>query len=575
MSSAIPHVVAFLTRPLLSSGAIAPTAVSSAQLILGASLASVPSATYTLTVATPPAPLLAASIGAGIPWAAWFASFATTEILLVYGPGFVKARLGAGQPVKDIWSEEQQGSVVPIAVSRVHAKVALSNTLDFTTGARLRAMLLSARVRGMRREREQSDAAAAMEPIAIRFPSLPALSSLSPSPLSNSLSALSDSDDSDSDYCDSDFSSSASSASSKFTSYSTDSLTSAGSAPTTPLKSSPKTALPVVSAGAYRHPFARSQEKATPRPAPAVPTPRAAARPTKTKPTVAVRPDPKKVDTTAYLYAGGVTRVMTGGVMLGARRSLTPNFFHRPPIHHSAVPHVVALPFSPGPTVHPPHRRLLLDASPVKSEWSEEDSETQGSVFKFPTYVSRAGLSDPLLRPDDFPTGSSASRRHNGRPHPVSAGLLVPPRRRSHPTPSLTALDLDDSDSPLRLRLGFFLLCLVRIHLLLHRLAHARVRRLRAQVYHTPQIQILPESDNAPRSERSRVLPPFTRSQAKATPCPAPTTAVPTPRAASRTTKTKPSALRVAAAPAVCPDPKKLDMTAYLCASGVTRRAAS
>ncbi|KAF8134765.1 hypothetical protein K438DRAFT_1997594 [Mycena galopus ATCC 62051] len=238
MSSAIPHVVAFLTRPLLSSGAFAPTAVSSAQLILCASLASVPSATYTLTAATPPAPLLAASIGASIPWAAWFASFATAEILLVYGPGFVKARLGANQPVKDIWSDEEtQGSVVPTAVSRVHANVGSSNPLGFTTGARLRAMLLSARVRGMRREREQSDAAAAMEPMAIRIPSLPALSSLSPSPLSNSLSALdssSDSDDSDSDYCDSD---SSSSASSKFTSYSTDSLTSAGSAPTTPLKS--------------------------------------------------------------------------------------------------------------------------------------------------------------------------------------------------------------------------------------------------------------------------------------------------------------------------------------------------
>jgi hypothetical protein len=29
--------------------------------------------------------------------------------------------------------------------------------------------------------------------------------------------------------------------------------------------------------------------------------------------------DPSKKDTTAYLYQGGVTRVMTGGVMLGPR----------------------------------------------------------------------------------------------------------------------------------------------------------------------------------------------------------------------------------------------------------------
>ncbi|KAF8157712.1 hypothetical protein K438DRAFT_1986333 [Mycena galopus ATCC 62051] len=64
MSSAIsgPHIVAFLTCPF-SSGAFAPTAVSSAQLILGASLASVLSATYTLTATPPPAPLLAVSIG--------------------------------------------------------------------------------------------------------------------------------------------------------------------------------------------------------------------------------------------------------------------------------------------------------------------------------------------------------------------------------------------------------------------------------------------------------------------------------------------------------------------------------
>ncbi|KAF8134752.1 hypothetical protein K438DRAFT_1997581 [Mycena galopus ATCC 62051] len=528
MSSAIPHVVAFLTRPLLSSGAIAPTAVSSAQLILGASLASVPSATYALTAATPPAPLLAASIGAGIPWAAWFASFSTTEVLLVYGPGFVKARLGAGLPVKDIWSEEEQGSVVPIAVSRVHAKVGLSSPLDFTTGARLRAMLLSARVRGMRREREQSVAAAAMEPIAIRIPSLPALWALSPSPLSNSVSAMdssSDSDDSDSDYCDSDSSSSASSASSKFTSYSTDSLTSTDSAPTTPVKSSLKTALPVVSAGAYRPPFARSQAKATQRPAPAVPTPRAAARPTKTKPTVAVRPNPKKVDTTAYLYAGGVTRVMTGGVMLGARRSLTPNFFHRRPIHHSAVPHVVAPPFSPGPAVHPPHRRLLLDASLASVPWA--------------TYV-----------PGFVKARKSIARRAVGSP--LAAKQLPHWREREQTIAAAamddnvlpTALDSDDSDSPLRLRAS--------------------------SKFTSYSTELLTSADSAPRSttplkskpprRRQRSLSRAqarsalsTHSQAKATPCSAP--AVPTPHAAACPTKTKPSAPRATPAPIVRPDP--------------------
>jgi hypothetical protein len=99
----------------------------------------------------------------------------------------------------------------------------------------------------------------------------------------------------------------------EFTSYSTDSLTlaSAGSAPrstaTLKSKSSPKaTTLPVVSAAAFR-PFHALAGKG--RPAPAVPTPRATK--TETKPSAPraasapiVRLDLKKLDTTAYLYAG-------------------------------------------------------------------------------------------------------------------------------------------------------------------------------------------------------------------------------------------------------------------------------
>ncbi|KAF7341141.1 hypothetical protein MVEN_01848800 [Mycena venus] len=276
MSSAIAHVVAFLTRPLLS--AFPTVAVSSAQLILTASLASVPSATYTLNATSTPAPLLAASIGAGIPWSSWLSALGSDEILLFYGPGYVKVRLGDAA-VTDVWSEEHQGSVVPISRVQAQVKVGPSPLLQQNTGARLRAMLLSARVRSMRRHQ------AAAEPI--RVPSLPF------SPTSDSDSSDSDSD---SDYCESD---SASSTSSKFTSYSNDSLTSAGSPPATPAKSAP-VALPAV--GAYRPPFARAKVAAKP-----------------TAPRVAVPMDRSKKDTTAYLYQGGVTRVMTGGVMLGPR----------------------------------------------------------------------------------------------------------------------------------------------------------------------------------------------------------------------------------------------------------------
>ncbi|KAF7359360.1 hypothetical protein MSAN_01278500 [Mycena sanguinolenta] len=237
-SSAIPHVVAFLTAPLVPK--FSPAAVSSARLILSASLVNMPSSTFTLNVASaPPAPLLAASIGAGIPWAMWLEALGSgDDILLFYGPGFVKVRLGAAM-VKNIWSEETQGSVVPISRAKAQMKVGPSPLLQQSTGGRLRAMLLSARVRNMRRE--QAPVAAP-----IRIPSLLAASA-----------CASDSDsDSDSDYCDD--SDSSSSTSSKFTSYSNDSLTSLGSPSSTPLKTAPA-ALPVV--GAYRPPFARARAR--------------------------------------------------------------------------------------------------------------------------------------------------------------------------------------------------------------------------------------------------------------------------------------------------------------------------
>ncbi|KAJ7627829.1 hypothetical protein DFH06DRAFT_1480828 [Mycena polygramma] len=273
MSSAIAHVVSFLTRPLAAS--FPPAAVSSAQLILTASLATLQSATFVLNAtSTPPAPLFAASIGAVIPWASWLAALGSDDILLFYGPGFVKVRLGSAA-VTDVWSEESQGSIVPI--SRVQAGP--SPLFQQNTGARLRAMLLSARVRSMRREQ------AAAEPI--RIPSL--------------LSSACDASDSDSESDYASDSDSVSSTSSKFTSYSIDSLTSAGSPPTTPAKAAP-VALPAVAA--YRPPFRRAKTATKPAPArTASPAP----------------VDRSKKDTTAYVYQGGVTRVMTGGVMLGPR----------------------------------------------------------------------------------------------------------------------------------------------------------------------------------------------------------------------------------------------------------------
>ncbi|KAJ6539866.1 hypothetical protein DFH09DRAFT_1283141 [Mycena vulgaris] len=263
-SSAIPHAIAFLTRPLLS--AFAPAAVTSAQLILNASLASAPSATFTLTsTTTPPPAIFAASIGAGIPWAAWLNALGGgCDILLFYGPGYLKVRVGDAQ-VTDVWSEETQGSVVPIS------QIKSVSLLQQSTGARLRATLLSARVRSMRRAQQPQQPAAP-----IRIPTLLAFDS-----------------DSDSSSSDSESDSDCSTTSSKFTSYSNDSLTSAASSPPA---SPPKAAFAALPLGA-KAPLATR----APKPARRAPV------------------DQSKKDLTAYLYQGGVTRVMTGGVMLGPR----------------------------------------------------------------------------------------------------------------------------------------------------------------------------------------------------------------------------------------------------------------
>ncbi|KAJ7147848.1 hypothetical protein C8R43DRAFT_1009719 [Mycena crocata] len=263
-SSAIPHVIAFLTRPLLSASA--PASVTSAQLILNASLA--PNGTFTLTsTSTPHSSLYAASIGSGIPWTVWFNALGGGgDVLLFYGPGYLKVRIGDSE-VTDVWNEETQGSV---PISRLH-------------GA-----LLSARVRSLKRAEQQQQA----EPI--RPPSLV----LTASDSESSEDSSSDSD-SDSDY--------ASSTSSRFTSYSSsESLTSAASSPpATPAKAASLmlpavptyVVLPRRSQAAYRAPHRVAVDRSV----------------------HFVPVDRSKKHTTAYIYQGGVTRIMTGGVLLGPR----------------------------------------------------------------------------------------------------------------------------------------------------------------------------------------------------------------------------------------------------------------
>ncbi|KAF7320485.1 Zn(2)-C6 fungal-type domain-containing protein [Mycena chlorophos] len=141
-SSTIPHVVVFLTRPLLRAGVVtSATSLTTAQIILNAALARAASHSGLLTLSPTNAPpvLLAACLGAGIEWRAWYAALtggdvavAVDEVTLVYGPGFVKARLGSARPFVDVWSADSLGlglgSVVRISRQRQRKPTATVQT---------------------------------------------------------------------------------------------------------------------------------------------------------------------------------------------------------------------------------------------------------------------------------------------------------------------------------------------------------------------------------------------------------------------------------------------------------------
>ncbi|KAJ7643525.1 hypothetical protein FB45DRAFT_998954 [Roridomyces roridus] len=281
-SSAIHHVIAFLTKPLVAVAP--PQAVATAQLILSASLPT-PAATLSLSSTSPPPPaLLTASIGSTIPWAVWLQAVGGgRDVLLFYGAGYVKVRIGDA-PVADVWSEETQGSVVPIS------------------HARLRATLLSARLRSLRRVEEQ--------PKTIRIPTLV-------------------DDDSSSD-SESDAGSEHSSA---LSSYSIDSATTAADSEcSSPAAFKASSVLPASPPLLYRAPQRRTAT-------PAVVVNRtkkhlfASTRPYALRPCsipgtkTASAPSSAATSTTSitYLYQAGVTRVMTGGVMLGSRAAIVPS----------------------------------------------------------------------------------------------------------------------------------------------------------------------------------------------------------------------------------------------------------
>ncbi|KAJ7613094.1 hypothetical protein FB45DRAFT_1036620 [Roridomyces roridus] len=118
-SSAVPQVVIFLTRPLLTTSASLDTIVD-AQSILNARLPESSATLLLSTTSVPPDAVLAASIGCAISWTDWFAALGGApgrDILLFYGPGYFNVRFGDG-PVREIWTEEMQG-IVSGGISRL------------------------------------------------------------------------------------------------------------------------------------------------------------------------------------------------------------------------------------------------------------------------------------------------------------------------------------------------------------------------------------------------------------------------------------------------------------------------
>ncbi|KAJ7147818.1 hypothetical protein C8R43DRAFT_952837 [Mycena crocata] len=281
-SSAIPHVTKFLTRPL--SAGFAPAAVRSAQRILNVLLT--PEATFTLTsTTTPPSCLRAASLGSSIPWSCWFAALAGgRDVVLCYSPGSLKIRIADG-PMDAVWSAEPDDELIPLSHFLKSTSVSIPQQ---PTSARLQATLLSARVRRITRvqQRLQTDLVRMQVRLLLTPPADPS------------------DDDSGSDYSSdsSDCGSSSSSASSRFTSYSTDSQTSAASSQ--PAKDLCPSAEDVDTdeSACLALPSTRHNNSSRPR---------------GRRPVRLIRVDRAKKHTATYLYEGGVSRVMTGGVMLG------------------------------------------------------------------------------------------------------------------------------------------------------------------------------------------------------------------------------------------------------------------
>ncbi|KJA22556.1 hypothetical protein HYPSUDRAFT_40943 [Hypholoma sublateritium FD-334 SS-4] len=308
-TDSIEHAARFLTRPLIL--AIAPVRVAALQVILRSTLQAACSGTpLVLPFApnrVPPRPVFAAAIGAGVSWADWMSLLAPREFALVITPRAVRAEYAGLRPhTVVVWADLSAPAAPAAAPAPQPEQVPISKL-----GQRLHATVASARERAQTRTRAQqlldatheSDAAELFARLARSHAGL-----LSPSPTRAA------------------FAPAPAAPRALFAGFPSPLSAPRSTSPTESASSRPSSRSSMFSAGADSESSASSvAECDAPEAKPTAPSlPRVFVAPRRA-PVFVPEPAPTKVvvdankkDITKYLYQGGVSTVLTGGVMLGA-----------------------------------------------------------------------------------------------------------------------------------------------------------------------------------------------------------------------------------------------------------------
>lgn len=304
-TDSIEHAARFLTRPLIL--AISPVRVAALQVILRSTLqaacSGVPLVLPFAPNRVPPRPVFAAAIGAGVSWADWMSLLAPREFALIITPRTVRAEYAGLRPHSVIVWADLSTPAGPVAAPVPEPEQVPISKL----GQRLQATVASARERAQTRTRAQQLLDATHDDDATELFARLARSHaglLSPSPTRAAFAPAAPR--------------------ALFAGF--PSPLSAPRSPSPTDSSRPSSRSSMFSAGADSESSASSvAECDAPEVKPAAPP--AARTFVASRPAPVFVPEPaatkvivdaKKKDITKYLYQGGVSTVLTGGVMLGA-----------------------------------------------------------------------------------------------------------------------------------------------------------------------------------------------------------------------------------------------------------------